>query len=336
LQTMTADLADRFGRIALGHVGREYPNKLDQVLTGPDDLAGPRSLHPIFYGSFDWHSACHSHWLLARVLRRFPDAPSARAITSWLDQAFTEANVAGELAFLARPSAGGFERPYGWAWLLMLQAELEAHAMAGGAKNSAWAAAMRPLARAFEARFQAWLPKATYPTRVGTHGSSAFALALAHRYAPFAADHDFGRVLADAARRWFGADADARPFEPSGNDFLSPTLMEAECLRRLAPEAEFAAWFAGFLPRLADGEPATLFTPATVSDRTDGQIAHLDGLNLSRAWCWRHLAEVAPAGVRTRLSEVADAHLAAALPHLADHYMGEHWLASFALLALDD
>ncbi|HEX3407646.1 MAG TPA: DUF2891 domain-containing protein [Caulobacteraceae bacterium] len=337
MQTLTPDLADSFARIALGHVGREFPNKLDQVLTGPGDLASPRTLHPIFYGSFDWHSAVHSHWLLARVLRRFPEAPSAAAIVAWLGQAFTDAGVAGELAFLTRPSAAGFERPYGWAWLLMLQAELEAHAMAGGgAANATWAATMRPLARAFEARFQAWLPKATYPTRVGTHGSSAFALALAHRYAPFAADHDFGRVLADAARRWFGADMDARPFEPSGVDFLSPTLMEAECLRRLLPEAAFAPWFAGFLPRLADGEPAALFAPAEVSDRTDGQIAHLDGLNLSRAWCWRQLAEAAPPAIRPRLADAAQTHLAAALPHLADHYMGEHWLASFALLALDD
>src|SRR6185312_11687501 len=156
LQTLTPELADVFARIALGHVGREYPNKLDQVLTGPGDLAGPRALHPVFYGSFDWHSAVHSHWLLARVLRRFPEGPTAAVIAGRLDQAFTEANVAGELAFLARPSAGGFERPYGWAWLLMLQAELEAHAMAG----RGWAAVMRPLARAFEARFQAWLPKA--------------------------------------------------------------------------------------------------------------------------------------------------------------------------------
>jgi DUF2891 family protein len=331
--SLTPELAESFANIALGHVGREYPNKLDQVLTGAADLASPRALHPIFYGSFDWHSAVHGHWLLARVLRRFPDAPSAGAIAAWLDGAFIEANVAGELAFLARPSAAGFERPYGWAWLLMLQAELEALGLAGG---RGWAPTLRPLARAFEARFQAWLPKATYPTRVGTHGSSAFALALAHRYAPFAADHDFGRVLAAAARRWFAADADARPFEPSGVDFLSPTLMEAECLRRLLPDEEFAVWFAAFLPRLANGEPAALFKPAEVSDRTDGQIAHLDGLNLSRAWCWRHLAEVAPADARPRLEGAAARHLAAALPHLADHYMGEHWLASFALLALDD
>jgi hypothetical protein len=333
MQPLTPDLAESFARIALGHVGREYPNALSQVLAGPDDLGTPRALHPIFYGSLDWHSAVHSHWLLARVLRRFPHLPSAGDIAAWLDAAFAEANVAGELAYLARPTAGGFERPYGWAWLLMLQAELEAHASDDGAR---WAAALQPLARAFEARFQTWLPKATYPTRVGTHGSSAFALALAHRYAPFAADPGFGALIAETAARWFIADADARPFEPSGVDFLSPTLMEAECLRRLLAPGDFARWFAAFLPRLAESEPATLFAPAVVSDRADGQIAHLDGLNLSRAWCWRHLAEAAAPAVRSRLHAAAERHLAAALPHLADHYMGEHWLASFALLALDD
>ena len=333
MQPLTAQLAEGFAAIALGHVGREYPNKLDQVLMGAGDLAGPRALHPIFYGSFDWHSAVHSHWLLARVLRRFPGIDAAPAIRAWLDQALSEANVAGELAYLARPGAGGFERPYGWAWLVMLQAELEAHETDDGRR---WVAALRPLARAFEARFLGWLPKATYPVRVGTHGSSAFALALAHRYAPYAADRDFGEALRAAARRWFEADADVRPLEPSGSDFLSPTLMTAECMRRLAPAGTFADWFARYLPRLADGEPAALFAPAVVSDRSDGQIAHLDGLSLSRAWCFRHLAEAAPEALSDRLLEAAETHLAAALPHLAGDYMGEHWLASFALLALDE
>jgi hypothetical protein len=333
MQPLTAQLAERFATIALGHVGREFPSKLDQVLTGAGDLRAPRALHPIFYGSFDWHSAVHGHWLLARVLRRFPELPAAPAIGDWLDQAFAEANVAGELAYLARPSAGGFERPYGWAWLVMLQAELEAHATPAGRR---WATAMRPLARAFETRFLAWLPKATYPVRVGTHGSSAFALALAHRYAPFAGDPGFGEALRDAALRWFAVDTDVRPLEPSGSDFLSPTLMTAECMRLTLPPEAFAAWFARYLPRLAEGEPATLFAPAIVSDRSDGQIAHLDGLSLSRAWCFRHLAEAAPAALRARLEAAAQAHLAAALPHLADDYMGEHWLASFALLALDE
>ena len=195
MQTMTPDLAERFAAIALGHVGREYPNKLDQVLTGAGDLQSPRALHPIFYGSFDWHSAVHSHWLLARMLRRFPDIAAAAAIRAWLDQAFTEANVAGELAYLARPGAGGFERPYGWAWLLMLQAELETHASDDGRR---WAAALRPLARAFEARFLAWLPKATYPVRVGHArqlGLRPGRWRIAMRRSP--ADPGFGDALKD-------------------------------------------------------------------------------------------------------------------------------------------
>jgi len=333
MQTFTAEMAERFAAIALGHVGREFPNKLDHVLINRADLKSPRDLHPIFYGSFDWHSSVHSHWLLARVLRRFPDVANAAQIRAWLADAFTEAKVSGEILYLTPPPSAGFERPYGWAWMLMLQAELEAHPTWDG---RVWANTLRPLARIFERRLVAWLPRATYPTRVGTHGSTAFALALAHRYAPFAENPDFAPLLAATVRRWYLADADARPFEPSGVDFLSPTLIEAECMRRLLPAEAFAGWFAAFLPRLAEGEPASLFTPATVSDRSDGQIAHLDGLNLSRAWCWRHLALAAPAALRPRLEDAAGRHFAAALPHLAEHYMGEHWLASFALLALDE
>jgi len=333
MHTMTPDLADQFARIALGHVGREYPNKLDQVLAGPADLQSPRAMHPIFYGSFDWHSSVHSHWLLARILRRFPGIEAAHAIHAWLDDAFTEPKAAAERAYLDRPAAGGFERPYGWAWLLMLQAELESH---DSDDSRRWAAALRPLARAFEARFMTWLPKATYPVRTGMHGSSAFALILAHNYASRAANPGFATVLKETARRWFAADAACPAWEPSGADFLSPTLVEAECMRlTLAPE-DFARWFAAFLPDLSQGEPAPLFRPASVSDRADGQIAHLDGLNLSRAWCWRHLAPAAPANARPLIEDAVERHLSVALPHLSADYMGEHWLASFALLALDD
>ena len=333
MRKLTAERANLLATIALGHVGREYPNKLDHVLDGPGDALGPRALHPIFYGSFDWHSSVHSHWLLARVVRRFPDIETADAARAWLERAFTDVNVAGEIAYMARASARGFERPYGWAWLLMLQAELEVHESEAGRR---WAAAMAPLARAFADRFGDWLPKATYPVRVGTHASSAFALVLALRYAGAVRDDDLMAALTGAARRWFAADAACQAWEPSGSDFLSPALIEAECMRATLAPAEFAAWFAAFLPDLADGEPASLFSPAAVSDRSDGQIAHLDGLNLSRAWCWRRLAAAAPAALRARLEDAATRHLRAGLPHLAADYMGEHWLASFALLALDD
>jgi hypothetical protein len=275
----------------------------------------------------------HGHWLLARLLRRAPGMPSRDAICAWLDQAFTDANVAGELAFLARPESGGFERPYGWAWLLMLQAELQARDDVAG---RSWANAIEPLGRAIERRLLAWLPRATYPIRVGTHGSTAFALILFARYAPFAEQAGLAELLRATALRWYGADADCQAWEPSGADFLSPALVEAACMAELLPPEDFGPWLARFLPRLGDGEPATVFSPASVSDRSDGQIAHLDGLSFSRAWCFRHLAEAAPEPLRERLLQAAETHLDVALPHLADDYMGEHWLASFALLALDE
>jgi len=326
---LTPELASAFARIALGHVAREYPNKLDHVLAGPEDVRGPRDLHPIFFGSFDWHSCVHGYWLLAVVLRRQPDIPEARAIRALFDEAFTSQNVTGELAYLDRPSARAFERPYGWGWLLKLQAELLAH-------DAAWARQLEPLARAFAARFADFLPRTAYPIRTGVHSSTAFALALAHDYAQPADDTRLAALIGEKVRGWHLTDRDAQAWEPSGDDFLSPTLMTAECLRRILPGADFRTWFAAYLPRAAEGMPASLFTPAAVTDRTDGKIVHLDGLNLSRAWCWREIAAALPDGDPTReaAESAADAHLAASLPHVAGDYMGEHWLASFALLAL--
>jgi hypothetical protein len=327
---LTEDLALRLASIGLGHVTQEFPNKLDHVLGGGGDVLGPRDLHPVFYGSFDWHSCVHGYWMLARLLGRHPGMAAAEQIRALFDTQLTEEKIAGERAYLARPESRGFERPYGWAWLLMLQAELARHEDAG------WAEILTPLAQDFAGRFRTWLPKATYPIRTGTHSSTAFALALAEEYARNQ-DPALAGLLRVTARAWYGADADCQAWEPSGEDFLSPALMEAECMRRLLPTAEFPAWLARFLPRLDQGEPAALFRPAMVSDRTDGRIVHLDGLNLSRAWCWRSLARSWPVedGQRAAAEAVAEAHLAAALPHVAGDYMGEHWLASFAVLALD-
>ncbi|MDO9713467.1 DUF2891 domain-containing protein [Paracraurococcus lichenis] len=316
--------------IALGHVQREYPNKPDHVLTGPEDLCSPRALHPVFFGSFDWHSCVHGHWMLARLLRRYPAMPAAPQVRALFDALYTEVAVATERAYLDRPHAGGFERPYGWAWLLMLAAEL------ARLEGSAWGKVLAPLAEAFAERFRAWLPKATYPVRSGTHTCSAFALTLAVEYA---ADHDPALLdlLREAAQAWFGADTACQAWEPSGEDFLSPALTEAACMRRLLSPPDFAAWFDRFLPHLGEGDPATLFRPAAVSDRSDGRIVHLDGLNLSRAWCWRLLSDHWPADDRRRMraEAAAEGHLAASLPYLAHDYMGEHWLATFAVLAMD-
>ncbi len=313
--TLTTDLAERLAAIALGHVAREYPNVLIQVLNGPGEIAEPRALHPIFFGSFDWHSCVHGHWLLARLLRRFPGLSQAGAIRAHFEASFTPDNVAVELAYLDRPGAGGFERPYGWAWLLALAAELRI----GEGSARAWDANLRPLAEAFAARFRAFLPKADYPVRAGVHSNTAFALALARDYALVAEDRALERLIRAKAEAWYGADADCQAWEPSGDDFLSPALMEAELMRRLLDPAAFRAWFASFLPRAAEGSPATLFAPARVSDRADGKIAHLDGLNLSRAWCWRGIASALdPADpMRAVALEAAEAHLAASLPHVA-------------------
>jgi len=329
-ERLTPELASRFARIALGHVTREYPNKLDHVLDGDADALGPKALHPIFYGSFDWHSCVHGYWLLASLLRLRPDIAEADQIRALFDAQLTPQKVAGELHYLQRPSARGFERPYGWGWLLALQAELMLH------ETHRWAAALRPLAEAFADRFREFLPKAVYPIRTGVHSSTAFALALSHDYAVRAGDEALLAQFAERVRAWYLADRDAPAWEPSLDDFLSATLMEAECVRRHLPPEAFRAWFAGFLPNAAQREPRTLFEPATVSDRTDGKIAHLDGLNFSRAWCWREIAaSLAKDDPVRQVAEAAAArHLAASLPHVAGDYMGEHWLASFALLAL--
>jgi hypothetical protein len=325
--------ASRFASTALGHVGREYPNKLDHVMAGPKDVLGPRALHPIFYGSFDWHSCVHGWWTLFTCYRLYPLLPEADRIRATADALFTEANVAVETAYVKRPESRGFERPYGWAWLLMLQAELERHETAEGRR---WARALKPLANAFADRFITFLPVATYPVRTGTHFNTAFALRLALDYAEGVGDVRLTEALQSRALTWYAADRDCQAWEPSQDEFLSPALMEAECLRRVLPPDAFRKWFGGFLPRAAKGEPATLFDPAVVSDRSDGKIAHLDGLNLSRAWCWRGVAGALDGKdpARAPALAAADRHLAVALPHVVGDYMGEHWLASFALLAL--
>ncbi len=327
---LTPDLAARFARLALGHVTKPYPYKLDHVMTGDEDVLPPRVLHPIFHGSFDWHSCVHGYWLLSRLLRRFPDMAPAAEIRALFDQSLTREKAAGELTYLARPMSRAFERPYGWAWLLMLAAELERH-------DGAWGPNLRPLATAFADRFKAFLPLATYPIRTGAHGNTAFALSLASDYAAQVGDHELVGLIAATVQGWYLADAGAPAWEPSGDDFLSPTLMEAECLRRVLPAADFRIWFARFLPEAAQCKPSTLFTPPVVSDRTDGKIAHLDGLCLSRAWCWRAIAGSLDATdpVRAVALVAADEHLAAGLAHVAGDYMGEHWLATFALLALE-
>ena len=325
--SLDENLAARMARIALGHVAREYPHKLDHVYENDGDARTPRALHPAFFGSFDWHSCVHGWWTLLTLRRRFPDLPEAAEIARLADATFTAEKLAAELAYLERPASTGFERPYGWAWLLMLQLEASRH------EDAEWGERLRPLAEAFAARLAHYLDILTYPIRTGTHGNSAFALTLSLDWAEVF-DPALAKAIRAKATGWFASDRDCQGWEPGGDEFLSPALSEALCMARCLPPERFAPWFAAFLPRLAQVQPSTLFTPATVSDRSDGKIAHLDGLNLSRAWCWRGLAPYLDGEPRRRVEVAAERHLATALPHLAGEYAGEHWLASFALLAL--
>ena len=320
-------MASRMASIALGHVGKEYPHKLDHVLLGDEDAVPPRVLHPIFHGSFDWHSCVHGWWTLLTLQRLFPDIAEAQAIADRADASFTPEKVGAELAYLERPLSGGFERPYGWAWLLSLHLEASRH----GGRN--WGEALEPLARAFADRLRHYLAILTYPIRTGTHFNTAFALILACDWA-LQFDPPLAKQIAARANDWFGGDRDAQAWEPGGDDFLSGTLTEALCMMKTQPADRFDGWLARFLPRLDQRQPPSIFTPAIVSDRSDGKIAHLDGVNLSRAWCWRSLAPALDPDRRIIALGAADAHLGAGLPHISGDYAGEHWLASFALLAL--
>ena len=322
---LTENHARTFAAMTLGHLGLRYPYKLDLVLTGPEDAVEPAVLHPIFHGSFDWHSCVHGYWQVLRLARLFPDMPEAAGIRARADEMLVSKKVTGEVERLDRPYSAAFERPYGWGWLLALHAEAARH-------DAQWAQALEPLALRFAAMFAEHLPKLTYPITVGTHFNTAFALVLALEWAD-GRNPALAALIGERARAWFGARSDYRGWEPGGDEFLSPALTAALLMSRVMSRAEFAEWFAAFLPHADDRQPAVLFEPAEVSDRTDGKIAHLDGLNLSRAWCWRAIGRAL--GQPERFGPVADAHIAASLPHIGEDYMGSHWLASFALLALE-
>src|SRR5580698_9232075 len=265
---LTSAVASKFANLALDHLTREYPNKLPHSLAGPQDVQGPRALHPIFYGSYDWHSCVHGYWLVLHLLDRFPDLPEAARIVAVVDAHFTEANVAGERAYLDLPHTLGFERPYGWAWMLALSAQIDALELPQSAR---WRTTFAPLTEAFVERFEAFLPKATYPLRVGTHFNMAFALALTLDFARQTSRDALAVLIVETAKRWYLNDAACQAWEPAGDEFLSPSLMEAELMRRVLPAAQFADWFTRFLPDLARSQPATLFQPAIVSDRSDGK-----------------------------------------------------------------
>ncbi|QZH73797.1 MAG: DUF2891 domain-containing protein [Erythrobacter sp.] len=313
-----AVLAARFARTALGHVAQEYPNKLDHVMVGPEDARSPRELHPAFYGSYDWHSCVHSWWTLLTIRRLYPGLPGAAQIAALAEETLSEANLAAELSYARRPTARGFERPYGWAWLLYLQLEASRH------EGHGWADRLEPLARHFAAGWRDYLATLAHPIRHGAHANTAFALRISLEWARVF-DSDLAGLIEQSGKRFFAEDRALPCNEPGGDEFLSPILVEAALMRQMLAPDDFAGWFAAFLPHLDRGEPVAFFTPALVTDPTDGKAAHLDGVNFTRAWCWREL---------DLPDENARHHLAASMGAVDGDYMGSHWLASFALLAL--
>ena len=325
---LTRELAGRFANIALGHVSREYPNSPGHVLGKDSDARTPRDLHPAFYGSFDWHSCVHSWWMLLRLRNRFADLREGDPIAQLADATLTQGNLAAELAYFERPEARGFERPYGWAWFLML------HLEASEAKGKDWAKHLAPLAQHIAGRLREYLSVLTYPITVGTHFNTAFALVLSNRWAQ-EFEPALCKEIAAWSRRQFEHRSDYRGWEPGGDEFLSPVLSAASLMTQALPPDQFTDWFDQLV--VANGWLERECLPVTVSDRSDGKIAHLDGLNLSRAWC---LWEIMPflsdkPEVQALIEKLASDHFDAAIGHVAGDYMGEHWLASFAVLALE-
>jgi hypothetical protein len=324
--------AERFARLALDCVHREYPNKIAHVLQSDDDVRPARVLTPAFYGCYDWHSSVHAHWLLARLAHRFPESGLAKDARAALAVSLTPANIAAEVAYLRGPGRTSFERPYGLAWLLALAAELRAW---DDAQAREWAETLAPLEVESAQRIMAWLPKLQYPIRSGEHSQTAFAFGLIADWTQVRGDVGLARLLEERARRYYLADRDCPlRYEPSGEDFLSPCLAEADFMRRVLPQSEFAVWLEGFLPGLPTDGRADWLAPGIVTDRTDPKLAHIDGLNLSRAWMLEGIASGLPEKDRRRAALLAAArtHAAAALPAVTgEHYEGGHWLGTFAV-----
>jgi hypothetical protein len=333
---LSAAAAQSYAALALACIEREYPNAPAHVLLCARDAKTPKQLHPAFYGCFDWHSAVHAHWCLARLARVFPRAEFSARARSALARGLTAPKLAAENAYLSARGREGFERPYGLAWLLALAAELR---MAGGAHSRAWSQALRPLERTAVKRVGSWLAKLSYPVRSGVHSQTAFSLGLMLDYARQARAEQFRRMLESKAAAFYLRDADGPlRFEPSGEDFLSPCLAQADVMRRILRPTAFAVWLARFLPSIPDGgrrrSTAPWLQPAAVSDPSDGRLAHLAGLNLSRAWMLRAIAAALPAndGRIAAMQAAAEQHRLAGLRFVnAKHYAGSHWLASYAV-----
>ncbi|MEL7446790.1 MAG: DUF2891 domain-containing protein [Pseudomonadota bacterium] len=324
-------LEDRFAILALDCVHRQYPNKISHVMQSADDVRTPRELTPAFYGCYDWHSSVHGHWLLSRILNTQPDAVYADEIRAKLSQSFTEENLAAELEYYLGEGRGSFERPYGIAWYLQLIAELEE---SDDPQMAEWRETLRPLEDAIVEQIRDWLPKLSYPIRLGTHNQTAFAFGLMIDYARTVGDEGLAAELIEKTLTFHRDDVNCPlAYEPSGEDFLSPCLMEADLMRRVMPQEEFASWLSEFLPQIPGDGSADWLDTGVVLDASDGKLVHLDGVNLSRAWAMEGIASALPEGDRriAALQASADMHRETGIAAVSDeHYSGSHWLASFA------
>ncbi len=322
---------DKFATLALACVHRAYPNKIAHVLQSDTDARPPQELTPAFYGCYDWHSSVHGHWLLVRILQADPASPFRSQIENALSRSLTAANIRGELSYYQGEGRESFERPYGIAWLLMLVAELHESNLPEAA---AWREALRPLEQAIVARVRKWLGNLHYPIRVGTHNQTAFAFTLMLDYARITGNSALETLVTDKAVAFYRDDtACPLSYEPSGEDFLSPCLEEADLMRRILPPNQFAAWLEAFLPELPTAASGDWLTPGIVTDPADGKLAHLHGLNLSRAWALEGIAGALPAGDprREALLASAETHRARGLAAVSgEHYAGSHWLGTFA------
>lgn len=330
---LTPQQASAFARLGLANVKREYPHLLQHMINGPEDIMDVRALHPAFYGSYDWHSCVHQHWMLARLAILFPELPERAAIDRVLREHLTRENMEREAEYFRAPGRQFFERPYGWAWFLKLAQEMSGY-------DEQLAENLDPLVDYIRAGFMRYLRSLTHPVRNGVHGNTAVAVALALGHARAHDDQEFKLLCTARSAYWFGHDVDyPAHYEPSGEDFFSPCLTEAGLMARILPREQFLVWFGKFLPRLAHGEPANLLEPAPVSDPHDPKIAHLIGLNLNKGWVWRRLAAILPPedSRRTFATVAVRAHFDAALPLLSEEdFHRAHWLSSFAVYTLTE
>jgi len=329
VQQLTIESAEKLIKLPLKCITQEYPNKLGQVLNSDAELKSPAELHPVFYGCFDWHSAVHGHWSLVKLLKEFPDLKEADSVKDILKKRITAEKIKGELAYFDFENNHNYERTYGWAWLLKLVEELHTwdDPLARELENN-----LLPLSRMISGKLSKYLVKLHYPIRVGTHGNTAFAMTFAYDYALALNDIELKQTIEKRSRDFFYKDANCPiNWEPSGHDFLSPCLEEVDLMRRVLPRDEFLKWVKAFLPELSKDD--FYLQPGIVSDRNDGHLVHLDGLNFSRAWVFYGLAKQYPE--MQHLKKLADKHIQYSLPNLVgDSYEGGHWLASFAIYAL--